>query len=73
MNDKIEKFKQVQFTGSMESLKEMVKNLKLDVHDYYFDVAGQHLYIPKQGLRYSVGSYYICPFEENSSDECKMT
>jgi len=47
------------YTGKLNSLKNLVKNLKLNPEDYMFDVMTKKVYIRIHGLMLSPNDYYL--------------
>ncbi len=60
MNE-IERFQVKEYTGTLESLKEMIINLKLETYEYFFDVLTDELWDHKHGIRYRIGDMYHFP------------
>jgi hypothetical protein len=54
-----------EYTGTLESLENLVDKLKLDSNDYNFDVKSKSLYIHKLGLLYRPGDHYQYRLPEN--------
>jgi hypothetical protein len=51
-------FQEKQYTGTMESLEEMVKDLKLEPHNYHFNPINKRMYINPPGILYFPGDWY---------------
>ena len=61
-----ELFRIVEYTGTLESLEEMVKNLNLEQDDYNFDVKRKTMIVRKGGFSiiYKPGYHYTYRIEE---------
>ena len=55
---KLEKVQVKTYTGSMESLEDLVKSLKLQAHEYRFDVLTKNVLIWRDGLVLQSGDCY---------------
>lgn len=51
----------VEFQWTIESLRELVKNLNLEKSDYDIDIMEKKVYIRSSGLILSPGNHYVCP------------
>lgn len=51
-------YKTEQYEGTLESLEKLVINLKLESHEYHFDVKNKYLIIVKMGLVLRPNDYY---------------
>lgn len=47
-----------EYTGTMECLENLVKNLHLTKYDYEFDIANKTLFIKTLGVSYMKGDHY---------------
>ncbi len=61
----MEKWKMQTYDGSLESAKELVKNLLLKPFDYYYDVETGQITIPSRGIVYKEGASYTYRIPEN--------
>ena len=52
------------YDGTMQSLEDLIKNLKLEDEPYHFDVIRKTVAIYKQGLIYFPGDYYYVKIDE---------
>jgi hypothetical protein len=64
LEDKIEIYRNEIYDGTLESLENMIKNLKLEPHQYHFDVLAKHFYNHKNGIFMSPGDHYIFKIDE---------
>lgn len=60
----LEKYISQEYDGTLEGVRLLVKNLKLEPSDFTFDIKDLSISIWKEGIRYRPGDYYIYPFEE---------
>jgi hypothetical protein len=60
----IKRMRHVLYDGTMESLQNMTKNLKLDYYDYDFNILTKKLYIRETGMIYQPGDYYQYAIDE---------
>lgn len=62
MNDdwktNIDTYRVEQYKGTLESLENLVINLKLESHEYHFDVMTKYIHIISRGLYLRPNDYY---------------
>lgn len=65
----IDKYQVREYTGTMESLEEIVKYLKLEEHEYNFRVTDKSIYVHPLNCYYFPGDHYsyLLPTEEISA------
>lgn len=52
------------YDGTMKSLEDLVINLKLDDHEYHFNVRDKTIFIFPRGIKFRVGDVYQYRVEE---------
>lgn len=59
MRELIDRMQVLTYTGTMESLEDLVRNLELDSDDYSFNVLTKFIFIHSVGISYRPGDSYI--------------